>query len=366
MFEKQDEKEILVNQMQKNLDDFIQNSLNKFKFDDVKKELINNVGDDINLIISYKSTIPDLVIWNKPFNKNECFYLNNNQDLKYNSFPRVPFYLRLNNNHNNKIKSKKYFNHYKKNEENNTSENLFDLVEKLNLSPNNQNSPKETQKESSNNNNINNKINSDLLSDKNICENNSDETTKISLSPPIKRITNYITPVSKEKKTMNDYYQNQFNRNEILINHVYSFLDKKGWIVFKNNGDYLFNLTSFDLFAFLTNVLNNKNDVKMFIIGMQTDSFLFNGEQIYIILSQTLPFILQNKQLEYETMRKKMSKENENKKILKLKNDEKENICNNYSSIESKNNSRNNFNKNIKSKNLNSEYGEYNSKKYQI
>ena len=69
----------------------------------------------------------------------------------------------------------------------------------------------------------------------------------------------------------------------------------------------------------------------MYIIGMQTDSLIFNGEQIYIILSQTLPIILQKKQLECEMMRKKKIKGNEDKKLLKLCDNEKENICNNYS-----------------------------------
>jgi hypothetical protein len=62
---------------------------------------------------------------------------------------------------------------------------------------------------------------------------------------------------------------------------------------------------------------------------MQTASMMFNGEQIYIILSQTLPIILQKKQSEFE-MRKKKMKENEDKKLFKLRNDEKENISNNY------------------------------------
>ena len=56
------------------LDEFIQSSLDKFKLVDPMRELYNATKNDANSIISHKSTIPDLVIWNKKFNKNDCFY----------------------------------------------------------------------------------------------------------------------------------------------------------------------------------------------------------------------------------------------------------------------------------------------------
>ena len=43
-------------------------------------------------IISNKSTIPDLVIYNKPFNKNDCFF-NSNKKSKHKKSPRVQFIL---------------------------------------------------------------------------------------------------------------------------------------------------------------------------------------------------------------------------------------------------------------------------------
>ena len=129
-----EDKERQINIMQKRLDNFIQDSLNKFKFVEVKRELCSNVGDDINSIISHKSTIPDLVIWNKPFNKNECF--ENMKDLtKYNKYPRIPFYLRLNNKQD-KNKNRKYISQYKQDEENTTYENLASLVGNLNINNN--------------------------------------------------------------------------------------------------------------------------------------------------------------------------------------------------------------------------------------
>ena len=81
-----------VKATQKSLDNFIQSSLNKFFFVDPWKELYDNVGEYSHYVISNKSTIPDLIIYNKTFNKNECFVgMNLN---KINKFPRKRFILR--------------------------------------------------------------------------------------------------------------------------------------------------------------------------------------------------------------------------------------------------------------------------------
>ena len=88
----------------KKLDEFIQDCLNKFVFIDPKKSFYDATGDDQDFIISHKSTIPDLVIWNKNFNKNDCFV--EADKTKENSFPRFRFYLRLNNDNTNNQKEK--------------------------------------------------------------------------------------------------------------------------------------------------------------------------------------------------------------------------------------------------------------------
>lgn len=108
-----------------NLDYFIQNCLNKFKFVDPLKSFYDCTGKDQDLIISHKSTIPDLVIWNKRFNKNECFEDANLS--KESPFPRYRFYLRLNREKDKKFnkdkekKSKK--NNKKKNKNKNENSN---------------------------------------------------------------------------------------------------------------------------------------------------------------------------------------------------------------------------------------------------
>ena len=74
-------------------DKFIQNSLYKYFFIKPWEQLYNATGENYTDIISDKSTIPDLVIFNKPFNKNNCFIQNINK-RKYNKFPRRQFLLR--------------------------------------------------------------------------------------------------------------------------------------------------------------------------------------------------------------------------------------------------------------------------------
>ena len=81
--------------------------------------------------------------------------------------------------------------------------------------------------------------------------------------------------------------------------------------MFENNNNYICNFTSFELFAFLTNILKNNNDLKYYLVGMSDNSAMFNGEQIYIILSQTLPIILQKKQYDLMQHEKEVEKKNE-------------------------------------------------------
>ena len=108
-------KKVEPTKLQKKLDVYIQECLNKYKpLENPDPSLYKNTAEkEKDLIISKKSTIPDLVIWNKNFNKNECYV---DADSEKNSdFPRYRFYLRLGNkdkggknkNEKNKNKEKK-------------------------------------------------------------------------------------------------------------------------------------------------------------------------------------------------------------------------------------------------------------------
>ena len=87
------EKKYIKEDILKKFDEFIQESLNKYFYVDAWNKLYSITGKDSYDIISNKSTIPDLVIYNKPFNKNDCFF-NSNKKSKHKKFPRVQFILR--------------------------------------------------------------------------------------------------------------------------------------------------------------------------------------------------------------------------------------------------------------------------------
>jgi len=74
------------------LDLFIQKSLDKFFFVDPWKKLYDRTGDLHKDIISDKSTIPDLIIYNKAFNKLDCYF--NCKTKQVINYPRKRFQLR--------------------------------------------------------------------------------------------------------------------------------------------------------------------------------------------------------------------------------------------------------------------------------
>ena len=192
-----------------NLDYFIQNCLNKFRFVDPLQSFYDCTGKDKDLIISHKSTIPDLVIWNKTFNKNECF-----EDANLNKespFPRYRFYLRLNKDKDKKFNKDKE----KKSKKNNKKKN-----KNKNLNNNEKND------NDNNNDNVNdNEANENkLVKEMNNLNINKEDDKKGNINPynknanvnnrqqrfPNKKKNNYIEP-------MNKFNINQ-NENDMGIN----------------------------------------------------------------------------------------------------------------------------------------------------
>ena len=76
----------------KELDLFIQSSLDKYFYVEPWKKLYERTGKLHRDIISDKSTIPDLIIYNKTFNKSDCFIESNSKTFI--KFPRMRFILR--------------------------------------------------------------------------------------------------------------------------------------------------------------------------------------------------------------------------------------------------------------------------------
>jgi hypothetical protein len=75
-----------ITPLQNKLDLFIQSSLDLYLF--VERNPISYENDSFlsKHLFNYKSQIPDLVIYNKIFNKNQCFYEGNSSN--FNPFPR--------------------------------------------------------------------------------------------------------------------------------------------------------------------------------------------------------------------------------------------------------------------------------------
>ena len=98
--------------LQNKNDEWIQFILNNYKYYEEKKEFDENTGDDVDLVISHKPIIPDLVIYNKTFNKNNCFIEGNIKER--NNFPRKQFVIRFTEKDKEQLKK---FNLNRKNKE---------------------------------------------------------------------------------------------------------------------------------------------------------------------------------------------------------------------------------------------------------
>ena len=86
-------------------DDFIQTALDKFNFTSEIPKLDESAEKFHDYILNEESQIPDLIIYNKPFNKNDCYagYYN----FGFNKYPRKSFVLKAQENKNKNIKEEK-------------------------------------------------------------------------------------------------------------------------------------------------------------------------------------------------------------------------------------------------------------------
>jgi hypothetical protein len=342
-----------------NLDEFIQNCLDKFKFIDPKEEFYEATGNEKDLIISHKSTIPDLVIWNKVFNKNECFIESNNK--KMNSFPRFQFYLRIKSNKPEKDKKKEKKNKKnqknkkkeKKNQSNNNATNNnninndnksnndtinkveekkiisdlsdIDIKKIVEYNPRHKNNlfrkyanPQKENNDINNNNNISN-INNNLLSLSNdFIENNINNNLN-------NNNNNFI-----QHYNLNNNSNNNINRIPPINDIISYYRDKKGWMIFDNyNNTNIFkmNFTSDELHTFLGKITN----LKGYYVCENEFNVRYSGEIMYNILTKFYE-INNNSQIELMLQRMKLNDLNNNYN----------NIINN--SINNNNIRNNNFN----------------------
>ena len=99
---------------------------------------------------------------------------------------------------------------------------------------------------------------------------------------------------NQNQGNINMNLQNQFKQNEYLLNLVGNNYNRRGWIIFNNERKIFDILSSYNLFQFLTQNLQNNNLSYIFIKDIDTNQ-IFNGVQMYFILSQTLPMIIQTR-----------------------------------------------------------------------
>ena len=257
----------------KNLDDFIQKCLDNYKFVEPKQELYDATGADKNLIISHKSTIPDLVIWNKTFNKNNCFYeANNNKETK---FPRYLFYIKIKKN--------------KKTKKNNTENKKGNII-------NNNNSDN---KFSDKNNNIeNNLIN---------VNNNIQKNNKNNKCYKIEEKNKFSMNENNIENNMN-FINMEINLASYLIN---LYLNKDGWIILTKD-NFSGPGTSINLYQYLQEKIKENCNLDNYIIIDINKQVKFKGYIFYNLLSNVLNKILQKKQMELINFENIMNKQFKN------------------------------------------------------
>ena len=98
-------------------DDFIQKALDKYNFTNSTPKLDESSEKFHDYIINEESLIPDLIIYNKTFNKNECYF--EYYDYGFNKYPRKKFVLNAKKEEEETNKNKETKN---KNEEENILE----------------------------------------------------------------------------------------------------------------------------------------------------------------------------------------------------------------------------------------------------
>ena len=280
-----------------NLDEFIQKCLDNFKFVDPKPELYDSTGPDKNIIISHKSTIPDLVIWNKTFNKNNCFIgADTNKETK---FPRYLFYIKIK-------KSKKIKKNNPENKNSINTNNNFDVTYF------------ENDKHENNTIGVNN-MNNNIMSN-NIINNNINMINK-----------KYKKIEEKNKFSMNPEQNLENNLNNInkIINLttylIQLYLYKDGWIILTND-NFSGPGTSINLYQFLQEKIKENCNLDNFVIIDINKQVKFTGNNFYNILSNILQKILQKKQMELIKFEEIMNKQ------FKISNKNNSNVNNNENS----------------------------------
>ena len=414
-----------VSKIQKSLDDFIQGCLNKYKpVENPDPKLYENTTEqEKDLIISKKSTIPDLVIWNKTFNKNECF-CDANSEIQ-SDFPRFRFYLRLGNkdkggknkNEKNKKEKKNKKNKKEKNNNLNNEEDIKEGINNLNQDMNslnlnnpekNNNEKKKKEKKKKNKPNKENKINENQNKfnlNPNIIQNNKyDNMNNMNNINNMNNNNYYPQKVGLDNQHMNsqmnnyNLLNNKFsmsynnnnnigignnnynnnnnnnynnNNNKIVYQQEYqnkeeiNILNRLIIMFMKQKGWVLFskepnqNMGMFNSLELFQIFYKFQNNLNNFIVIPHTQNFKITGNTMFLVLSNIIPQILNNSKKDIGMTGENQYNQNTNNNMMYNKNNNNNYINNN--SINNNNfvNNMNN-NNNMNSNNNMLKYGSVN------
>ena len=234
--------------IQKKNDENIQNLfLNNYKYYDENPQFKKITGNNYDLIISHKSTIPDLVIYNRVFNKNECFLEANRNENNY--YPRKPFYIKFNE------KEKYEYINKNENDKENQRTKINKVIENVHRDEDNEDDDENEEEEEDEEKDISfenikeniNNLNYDLrnssqgssyLDNNSIMSNNNSMLTeyeflrKCAIKNNIRNSMN--KPESSNQSSMN-YFENSFNfeepnnisYNSNIMNNINNLIDTK-------------------------------------------------------------------------------------------------------------------------------------------
>ena len=276
---------ITNSELQKSNDKIIDGFLKRFKQYEMKEELknINN-----NEIISEKVLIPDLILRNEIFNKNECFYECDKINRK-NWFPRKVFKLDLNKD--NKEENKSFGLKNKKSNENLKSKKNGENLEEKNGSNYYDNSSEEEEEDDDENldkrsyinfNQSDNNNSQEILSQNLIvnCLFNSDDQSVIFML----NLLNLVNQANVQGGNQNfDFQENP------LFTLLKNNMNYPGWKVKLINNEFIQeNLTTFDLFEFLTKVIASNLRLDNYFIFNTRANDSFNGGRFYFVLKDYL------------------------------------------------------------------------------
>ena len=291
---------IINSDLQKSNDKVIQNFLSHFKHYEMKEEL-KNINKDI---ISEKVLTPDLVLHNKIFDKNNCFYESNNI-LKKNYFPRQVFKLNLGSDNNEDNSSIKF-------ESKNSSDSL-ESKKSEEISEDKNGSSEEEEEEEDEEENVEirtnqvdyeNNYNNNIINEYNNNYNNNPQqilNQKQAMEYIFNSNENFFLNFMKFCRGGN---QNLEQKDEALFTLFEKNMDCPGWrIKIMKNGFINKKFTTFELFEFLTEIITKNLRLDNFFIFNETTNDNFKGGIFYFVLKSFLMNYFNSQNMQVEQMK---------------------------------------------------------------